>query len=68
MEKERSQFLRLDDVLRICAVSKSFVYRESSAGRFPRPFRVGRRAARWKRDEIIAWIESRPEASEVQWQ
>ena len=68
MDMEYPQLLRLDEVTRLCGVSKSFVYREMAAGRFPRPLRVGRRAARWKLSEILAWIESRPLASQETWQ
>ncbi len=60
-------FLRLDEVLKLCAVSKAFVYREMRAGRFPRPVRIGRRAVRWRLHEVVKWMESRPSASEETW-
>ena len=68
MELERRQFLRLDEVLTICAVSKSFLYREVAAERFPPPVRVGRRAVRWKCQDILTWMESRPQAEGDTWQ
>ena len=67
MNLQTPQFLRLEEVLRLCAVSKSFVYREMEAGRFPRPVKLGRRATRWKRDEILGWMESRPQVAEETW-
>ena len=67
MDLENTKLLRLAEVLKICAVSKSFVYREIAAARFPRPVRLGRRAARWRMDDVTAWIESRSEASEETW-
>lgn len=67
MNLEDRRLLRLDEVLRICAVSRSFVYREIAAGRFPRPVRVGPRAARWRLQEVTAWMDSRPEAWEETW-
>lgn len=67
MELGNVQFLRLDEVLKLCAISKSHLYREIAAGRFPRPVRVGRRAIRWRLHEVVAWIESRPQVAEETW-
>ena len=62
MDLENDRLLRLGEVLVLCSVSKSFLYREIASGRFPPPVRIGRRATRWKAKDILAWMESRPQA------
>ena len=52
--------LKLEEVLRLVSLSSATVYRMMSRGEFPRPVRVGRRAARWHSDEVEEWLASRP--------
>ena len=52
--------LKLEEVLGLVSLSSATVYRMMSLGEFPRPVRVGRRAARWRSDEIDEWLASRP--------
>ncbi len=52
--------LKLQEVLRLVSLSCTTVYRMMSLGEFPRPVRVGRRAARWHSDEIEEWLAARP--------
>ena len=39
------------------------VYRMIRRGEFPRPIRIGIRAARWRADEVEAWIDGRERAT-----
>ena len=57
------KILRRLDVQRITGLSKATLWRLVKAGDFPRPIRLGARAVGWKADEISAWIESRPRAT-----
>jgi predicted DNA-binding transcriptional regulator AlpA len=41
----------------LTARSERSVWRDHVAGLLPRPVRLGR-AVRWRRDEILAWIEA----------
>ena len=43
---------------RIC-LGKSTLYRLISAGRFPRPVALGRRARGWPEDEVDSWLDAR---------
>ena len=52
--------LNLEEVLGLVSLSSATVYRMMSRGEFPRPVRVGRRAARWRSDEVDEWLASRP--------
>ena len=52
--------LKLEEVLGLVSLSSATVYRMMSRGEFPRPVRVGVRAARWRSDEVEEWLASRP--------
>ena len=52
--------LKLEEILGLVSLSRSTIYRMMSRGEFPRPVRVGRRAARWHSDEVEGWLASRP--------
>jgi predicted DNA-binding transcriptional regulator AlpA len=49
-------FYRLRDVMRICALSRSTVYRRIAEGRFPAPVHLGGRASAWASADLQAWI------------
>lgn len=51
-------FYRLRDVMRICTLSRSTVYRRISEGRFPAPVHLGGRASAWPSAELQAWIDN----------
>jgi len=42
----------------VTGASRSFIYQEVAAGRFPRPIKLGR-STRWIAAEIHAWIEAK---------
>ncbi|MDE2842365.1 MAG: AlpA family phage regulatory protein [Chloroflexota bacterium] len=50
--------LRIADVLEVVGVSRSTLYKMIADGRFPRPMRVGQRAARWRQSDIQRWMDS----------
>ena len=50
-------FYRLRDVMRICALSRSTIYRRIAEGRFPSPVHLGGRASGWPRAALQQWIE-----------
>ena len=59
-----------DRVLRLLVVlaligdpSKSWLYGEIKAGRFPRPIKLGSRSSGWLESEVNAWLLSRVEES-----
>ena len=41
-----NRLLRLDEVLELCGISRSELYRQMAEKKFPRPVRVGVRAVR----------------------
>ncbi len=54
------KLMRRPDVEKAVDLSCASIYRLMSEGRFPRPIRIGRRAVRWKAEDVSDWLESRP--------
>ena len=51
------RYIRLPDVLRILALSKSTLYRHIDAGLFPKGTKIGKNASGWKLTEVIEYTE-----------
>ena len=54
--QQTDHLLRLRDVAEKTGLSRSTIYRMIEAERFPRPYRVGDFAVRWKSSSIDLWI------------
>ncbi|MEB4591217.1 AlpA family phage regulatory protein [Candidatus Thiothrix sp. Deng01] len=51
---------RLPEVLQLTGKSKTTLYEDIRAGRFPAGFRIGKRArAWWLNADVMAWLETR---------
>jgi prophage regulatory protein len=57
------QLLRLPAVLQATGLSRSTIYRMVAAHTFPAPFKLAKRAVRWRHDHVRQWIIGRPSAS-----
>lgn len=55
------RILRLPDVISTLNTSRSFIYDEINAGRFPKPIKLGRRASGWRLSDIENWIKRKAE-------
>ena len=59
-----AQILRMRDVVRLTAISRSRIYvamgREDDP--FPRPIRLGPNSVGWRKAEVEAWLDSRERA------
>lgn len=52
------KLIKLKEVLALCAISKTTMYRLINQERFPRPMQLpGGRAVAWRYREIEVWIE-----------
>lgn len=61
------RLLRRSEVERLTGLSKSTLYEQMAAGRFPRPVRIGARAVRWCASDIEEWQRNLPLAGRGQW-
>jgi prophage regulatory protein len=57
--EENVELLRAGEVATMCGVSKRSIWNWSSQGRFPQPLRLGERITRWRKRDVIAWIEGK---------
>lgn len=51
------------EVEELTRLSCSALYRHMRESDFPPPLKISSRAVRWKRSEVLDWIESRPRAT-----
>jgi prophage regulatory protein len=51
--------LRLPQVIEQTGLSRSLLYSEVKAGRFPQPTKIGRRAVAWRRADLEQWASGR---------
>jgi len=50
--------LTCDQVIELTSLGRSTLYDNIKKGTFPAPYKVGVRKARWKRIEILEWIDN----------
>ena len=50
-------FYRLRDVVRICAISRSTIYRRIAEGTFPKQIRLGPKTSAWAAQDLQEWID-----------
>ena len=58
----RDTVLRLPEVMRLVALSRSSIYAMVAAGSFPTPVPIGARARGWLSSEISLWLSQRVQA------
>ncbi len=59
------RLMRLQEVLEMCSISRSELYRQIADGRFPRPVKVGLRAVRWWQSEVDDWRDGLPRTTSL---
>ena len=64
MKLHEERLLNEREVAELIGVSKSTLRRMVSANEFPKPIRIGKRAIRWRKSEVLEWLASRPRATE----
>ena len=56
-EKIEPELLMVEQVAQMVGLGIRTIWSKVSAGEFPRPVRIGR-ATRWRRSEILQWIDA----------
>jgi prophage regulatory protein len=57
--------LRLPEVIAATGLSRMTVYRLEAREEFPKRRRLGRNSVGWLEEEVAAWIQSRPAATQA---
>ena len=52
-----TEVIRQYEVLKLVPISGSGLYQKISDGEFPRPVKLGLRAVRWKKSEVLQYLE-----------
>ena len=65
MTSPSNRLLRVGEVAELLGVSKSYIYKLSQIGDFPKPIVLGdetirRASSRWVLSEVEDWVNSRP--------
>jgi prophage regulatory protein len=54
-----ARLLRIDAVMRVTGLRRTWLYRLISDGRFPKPIPLGEKTRAWIADDVHAWIDER---------
>ena len=60
LDTRTRELLRREEVETRLGVSRSWIYAEMRAGRFPEPVKIGKRAVRWRVADLNRWLSDRP--------
>lgn len=53
------RFMRLAEVRKAVALSRSTIYRMAERGGYPQPVKLGERSSAWVESEVRAWMQRR---------
>ena len=65
---DEDRLLRLEEVLELCGLSRSHLYRLKKEGKFPERVLVGVNCARWRFTAVRAWMDARDDKPPGIWQ
>ena len=57
-----TKLIKLREVIRLTALSRSTIYQAIADCTFPKPLRTGARGVAWLEQEVLDWIAARPRA------
>lgn len=58
LAKDGDRFIRMAELVTICGVGKSYVYKAMAAGTFPKCVRLpGGKVVAWRASSIAAWMD-----------
>lgn len=58
MNRSNDVLLTLKDVIDLTCLGRSTIYNYINSGTFPAPYKLGLRKSRWKKKEILEWIDN----------
>ena len=57
-ERSLPELLTLGDLAELLRLNRRTIQRMASGGKLPKPIRLSARCTRWRREEIVEWLES----------
>ncbi|MGO4891140.1 helix-turn-helix transcriptional regulator [Flavobacterium sp. W21_SRS_FM6] len=61
MKLDNDRLLTATEVQDFLNISETSLWRKRKDSKFPRPYKLGGNALRWRREEIAHWLESQRE-------
>ncbi len=58
MDEYKNILMSQIEVLEFCHMKKSTMYNKIKSGTFPAPYKIGERLARWKKSDLITWMDN----------
>ena len=55
----QQKIIKIKEVLELCCISRSTVYRLIEEDKFPAPIRLSKRVRAWRIKDIEEWLETR---------
>lgn len=55
----------LEVVSSYTGMGRTAIYAAIKKDGFPEPYQLGKRIARWKRSQVLAWVEARPRGTRL---
>ena len=56
-QPETGQLLRLEAIISLIGMKRSWILQKVKDGKFPKPLRLGPRAVAWRHSEVMEWID-----------
>ena len=61
---QMERLIRIGEVIELCGLSRSSIWRLERRGQFPSRRKLAIRAVGWKRSELEVWLNSRAQANQ----
>ena len=58
VQEDTGKLLRLEAVISLIGMKRSWILQKVKDGKFPKPLRVSPRAVAWREREILEWINA----------
>ena len=57
-QPEAGQLLRLEAVISLIGMKRSWILQKVKDGKFPKPLRLSPRAVAWRQSDVMEWINA----------
>jgi len=59
IQPETGKLLRLEAVISLIGMKRSWILQKTKDGEFPKPIKLGERAIAWRESDISDWVATR---------
>lgn len=66
MNDLNKKIMRISEVVELCGISRSSIYRLGAKGLFPRQIKLSTNSSGWLASEVEAWLDSKIQARDAE--